>query len=65
MLKIIRILILLPLILGLIAGKPAFWSGRAPPEPSAGPWWMLNGGEVAGADVQIINSFDRRAWFGA
>src|SRR5882762_8332951 len=55
MLKIIRILILLPLILGLIAGKPAFGQGGATGAIS-GTVVDVNAGEVAGADVQIINS---------
>src|SRR5260370_10173877 len=55
MLKIIRILILLPLILGLIAGKAAFGQGGATGAIS-GTVVDVNGGEVAGADVQIINS---------
>src|SRR5258706_15907694 len=55
MLKIIRILILLPLILGLIAGKPAFGQGGATGAIS-GTVVDVNGGEVAGADVQIINA---------
>src|SRR5258705_3849114 len=55
MLKIMRVLILLPLILGLIAGKPAFGQGGATGAIS-GTVVDVNGGEVAGADVQIINS---------
>jgi len=59
MLKIIRVLILFPLILGLVGGKPAFGQGGATGAIS-GTVVDVNGGEVAGADVQIINSFDRR-----
>jgi Carboxypeptidase regulatory-like domain/TonB dependent receptor len=55
MLKIIRILILLPLILGLLGGKPAFGQGGATGAIS-GTVVDVNGGEVSGADVQIINS---------
>src|SRR5882724_10049698 len=55
MLKIIRALILLPLILGLIAGKPAFGQGGATGAIS-GTVVDVNGGEVAGADVQIISA---------
>jgi len=55
MLKIIRALILFPLILGLIAGRPAFGQGGATGAIS-GTVVDVNGGEVAGADVQIINS---------
>src|SRR5258708_8039084 len=55
MLKIIRALILLPLILGLIAGKPAFGQGVANGAIS-GTVVDVNGEEVAGADVRIINS---------
>jgi len=55
MLKIIRALILFPLILGLIAGGPAFGQGGATGAIS-GTVVDVNGGEVAGADVQIINS---------
>jgi hypothetical protein len=55
MLKIIRVLILLPLILGLLGGKPAFGQGGATGAIS-GTVVDVNGGEVSGADVQIINS---------
>jgi hypothetical protein len=55
MLKIIRVLILLPLILGLVGGKPAFGQGGATGAIS-GTVVDVNGGEVAGADVQIVNS---------
>src|SRR5258708_8155771 len=55
MLKIIRVLILLPLILGLIAGKPALGQGGATGAIS-GTVVDVNGGEIAGADVQIISS---------
>src|SRR5258708_17046660 len=55
MLKIIRVLILLPLILGLVGDTPAFGQGGATGAIS-GTVVDVNGGEVAGADVQIINS---------
>ncbi len=56
MLKIIRVLILLlPLILGLTEGKPAFGQGGATGAIS-GTVVDVNGGAVAAADVQIINS---------
>jgi hypothetical protein len=55
MLKIIRVLILLPLILGLVSGKPAFGQGGATGAIS-GTVLDVNGGAVAGADVQIINT---------
>jgi hypothetical protein len=55
MLKFIRVLILLPFILGLAAGKPAFGQGGATGAIS-GTVVDVNGGAVAGADVQIINT---------
>jgi hypothetical protein len=55
MLKVIRVLILLPLILGFIGGKPAFGQGGATGAIS-GTVVDVNGGAVSGADVQIINS---------
>jgi hypothetical protein len=55
MLKIIRVLIFLPLILGLLGGKPSFGQGGATGAIS-GSVVDVNGGEVSGADVQIINS---------
>jgi hypothetical protein len=55
MLKIIRVLILLPLVLGLVCGKPTFGQGGATGAIS-GTVVDVNGGAVAGADIQIINS---------
>jgi len=55
MLKIIRVLILFSWILGLIAGTPAFGQGGATGAIS-GTIVDVNGGAVAGADVQIINA---------
>ena len=55
MLKIIRVLILLPLILGLVGGKPAFGQGGAT-GAIFGTVEDVNGGAVSGADVQIINA---------
>src|ERR1700719_4347695 len=55
MLKIIRVLILFPLILGLMGGKPVFGQGGATGAIS-GTIVDVNGGAVAGADVQIINT---------
>jgi hypothetical protein len=55
MLKIIRILTLLPLILGLLGGRPAFGQGGATGAIS-GTVVDVNGGAVAAADVQIINT---------
>src|SRR5260221_5358813 len=55
MLKIIRVLILVPLILGSVGGKPAFGQGGATGAIS-GTVVDVNGGEVAGADVQIISA---------
>jgi len=55
MLKIIRVLILFSLVLGLIAGTPAFGQGGATGAIS-GTIVDVNGGAVAGADVQIINA---------
>src|SRR6266849_71178 len=55
MLKIIRVLILLPLILGSVGGKAAFGQGGATGAIS-GTVVDVNGGEVAGADVQIISA---------
>jgi len=53
--KFIRVLILLPLILGLLGGKPAFGQGGATGAIS-GTVVDGNGGEIGGADVQIINA---------
>jgi Carboxypeptidase regulatory-like domain/TonB dependent receptor len=55
MLKVIRVLILLPLILGLWGGKPAFGQGGATGAIS-GTVVDVNGGEISGADIQIINA---------
>src|ERR1700722_9232339 len=55
MLKIIPVLIILSLILGLGAGTPAFGQGGATGAIS-GTIADVNGGAVAGADVQIINA---------
>src|ERR1700721_984110 len=55
MLKIIPVLIILSLILGLGAGTPAFGQGGATGAISD-TIADVNGGAVAGADVQIINS---------
>jgi hypothetical protein len=55
MLQIIRAFILLPLILGLMSAKPGFGQGGATGAVS-GTVVDVSGGEIAGADVQIINS---------
>jgi Carboxypeptidase regulatory-like domain/TonB dependent receptor len=55
MLKIIRVLIFLTLVLGLVGGRTAFGQGGATGAIS-GTVVDVNGGAVAGADVQIINS---------
>ncbi|HET6931099.1 MAG TPA: TonB-dependent receptor [Candidatus Acidoferrum sp.] len=55
MLKVIRVLIVLPLILGLAGAKPAFGQGGATGAIN-GTVVDVNGGEIAGADVQIINA---------
>ena len=55
MLKIIRVLVLLPLVLGFVVGKPSFGQGGATGAIS-GTVVDVNGGQVGGADVQIINS---------
>ena len=55
MLKIIRVLILFPLILGLFCGRPAYGQGGATGAIS-GTVVDVNGGEISGADVQIISS---------
>ena len=55
MLKIIRVLVLVPLILGIVGGKPAFGQGGATGAIS-GTVVDVNGGEVPGADVQIIST---------
>jgi len=55
MLKVIRVLILLSLILGFVSGKQAFGQGGATGAIS-GTVVDVNGGAVAGADVQIINT---------
>ncbi len=52
--KTIRILILLVFILGLLSGKNAFGQGGATGAIS-GTVNDINGGSIAGADVQIVN----------